>query len=101
MLGILDRKSEYDSPLLQIRSAPEHLLEIVREKDIVSQDEADVFPADKFFADDKGLGDPVRLRLLGIFEPEAEPRAIAKEVLKLRDRFGGRNDQDLPDPGHH
>ena len=47
------------------------------EEDVVPQNQRDRIPADKLAAEDEGLRQPFRLRLLDIAELEAKLRAVA------------------------
>ena len=70
-------------------------------EDIVSQDHADAVIADEFLADDEGLREAVRRRLLGVCEADAVVRAVAQQAPEGREVCRSRDDQNVPDAGLH
>ena len=70
-------------------------------EDVVAQYEADVVAADKFFADDEGLGKAVWAGLYGVLQADAEVAAVAEQAAEGGVVFGGGDDEDVADAGEH
>ena len=68
---------------------------------IVAEHEARGRAGEEIRADEKGLREAVRLRLLGVGNLEAELRAVAEEPAELRQIVRRRDDEDFPDVGQH
>ena len=95
-LGIADLVAENArAPLEGERSAIEVEFSV---ENVVAQDERRAGVAEKFRADEEGLGDSFRLWLRGVFDPDPEPGAIAEIILEHRQVFRGGNDQHSRNP---
>ncbi len=70
-------------------------------EDVVAQDEGDALVADEVGADEERLREAFRARLRGVGHRDAEVRPIPQQPLELRLVLRRRDDQDLPDAGHH
>ena len=77
------------------------LCERLAVEDVVAQHEADVIAADKFFADDEGLGKPVWAGLHGVLQADAEVRTVAEQAAEGGVVFGRGDDEDVADAGKH
>ena len=80
---------------------PEHVGKSVAVKDIVAQDQRDVFAVDEASPDDEGLRQPLGLRLFGISDREAPLRAVAQQTCEAGQFRRGRDDQNIPDARQH
>ncbi len=70
-------------------------------ENVVAQNQRRAGAAEKIGADEKRLRDPFRLRLGRVFDPDAEPRAVAEIILQHRQIFWRGNDQHLAQPAEH
>gem|GEM_PF-2588345 len=70
-------------------------------EDVVAQYETDVVAADKFFADDEGLGKAVWAGLYGVLQADAKVAAVAEQAAEGGVVFGGGDDEDVADAGQH
>ena len=70
-------------------------------EDVVAEHQADAVAADKFFADDKGLGKAVGAGLLGVCDMDAEAATVAEQAAEGGVVFGGGDDEDVADAGEH
>ena len=70
-------------------------------EDVVAQYQTYVVAADKFFADDQGLGETVGAGLDGVADAHAEAAAVAEQADEGGVVFGGGNDEDVADAGEH
>ena len=100
-LGVLHRVAEQDAAVELAHGLLEAAREALAVEDVVAEHQRHVVVADEVRADDEGLGQPVRARLLGVGEREAELVAVAEQLAEVRQVGGGGDDQDLPDPGQH
>src|SRR5206468_9060327 len=70
-------------------------------ENVVAQNERGAGVADEFCADQKRLGDPFRLRLLGVFDSNAELGAIAQVILQHRQILWSRDHKHLAQATKH
>ena len=68
-------------------------------KDVVPEDQAGAIVSDELLADDEGLGQAVRRRLLGVLETDAIVRTVPEQAAEARQVLRCRNNQNLPDAG--
>src|SRR5947208_2478111 len=64
-------------------------------ENIIAENKRRARVADEFCADQKSLGDPLRLRLFGIFDSNPKLATIAQIIAKHRQILRCGNDQDL------
>jgi hypothetical protein len=60
-----------------------------------------VIVADEFLADVKRLSQSLGLRLLRVFDPHAEPRAVAEEAFEARGVVRRGDDEHFANAGEH
>ena len=70
-------------------------------EDVVAEDEGDGLVADEVGADEERLGQALGLRLDGVADLDADLGPVAEQPLEAGLVLGGRDDQDLADPGIH
>ncbi|MDT4860111.1 hypothetical protein FQZ97_946540 [compost metagenome] len=70
-------------------------------EDVVAKNQAYGVFANELFANQKGLGQAVRRRLLRIAEFDAELAAVAQQVAVLGQVVRGGDDENLADAGQH
>ena len=103
-LGVLDAVAE-DGGLGLLLGGADGLAEYSREpgtvEDVVAEDQADRILSDELLPDQKGLGQSVGRGLLGVAHPHAEIGPVAQQALESREVRGGRDQQDVADPGQH
>src|SRR5204862_6278814 len=64
-------------------------------KNVIAKNERCARVTDKFCADQKSLGDPFRLRLLGVLDANTELCTVAQIIFEYRQIFRRGNDQNL------
>ena len=70
-------------------------------ENIVAECERGAIAADEVAADDERLRQPLRLRLDGVFDGQAQAGAVAEKTLEQILLVRRRNDQHIPDSGKH
>ena len=70
-------------------------------EDVVAEDQRRRRSGDEIRADDIGLGEPLRARLLCIGQGQAPARSVAEQMAEPRQVLRRRNDQDFADPREH
>jgi hypothetical protein len=68
---------------------------------IVAEDERDPIAANELPSQDEGVGEPDRLLLHDVLQPEAPGRAVAEQALIERQVLARRDQQDLPNSREH
>ena len=68
---------------------------------VVAERQGAGLAGDPVAADQEGLGDAVRSRLLGVGEAHAEPLAVAQQAAELRQVLRRGDHQDVADAGQH
>src|SRR3546814_17185622 len=67
--------------------------EVLTIKNVVAQDQTAGVFADEFFADDEGLCQAVRARLLGVGQLDAVQAAVTQQLAEARQVFRGGDNQ--------
>ena len=75
--------------------------EAVAVEDVVAQHQAGGIVADELLADEEGLRESVRRRLLRVFEAHAVVGAVAQQAPEAGQVLGRADDEDLPDARQH
>ena len=75
--------------------------QLVPVKKIVAEDQRGGRVADVVGPDQKGLGEAVRARLLGVRERQAELGAVAQQAAEEREVLRGGDEENLADAGEH
>ena len=68
---------------------------------VVAERQGAGLAGDPVAADQEGLGDAVRSRLLGVGKAHAEPLAVAQQAAELRQILRRGDHQDVADAGQH
>src|SRR5690606_764114 len=100
-LWIFNHVAENRSTRFPCGSALELVGEVLAVEDVVAQNQAYPVIADEFFADDKSLGQAVRIGLNGITEPNTKLFSGAQKPLILGKVIRCRNDQHFADTCQH
>ena len=77
------------------------LAELRAVKEVVAEHQRGLGAVEELLADEEGLRQSLGLRLLGVFEPQAELRSIAEELLESGQVVRRGDDEDVPDVREH
>src|SRR4051794_24155565 len=93
-LRVVDRVHEDGGANLATNRFPKTILQAVAKEQIVAQHECTALVCDEPLSDEKSLGKPTRLGLLGVVQSNAPARTVAEQMLKQRGIAGRGDDQD-------
>ena len=100
-LGVGDMIGEDRRALLARDCGFALLLQLVAVEDVVAQHQCAGATLQKLFADQEGLRETARIRLLRIFQIDAENRTVSQHIAEMRQVMRGGNDQDVLQSRQH
>ncbi|MOA19050.1 hypothetical protein D3C78_1394030 [compost metagenome] len=76
-------------------------LQVVAIKNVVTQHQRAVIATNKLFAQNKGLGQPIRARLYLVLQVQSPLAAISQQLLETGGVLRCADDEDVADPRQH
>ena len=92
---------KHAAALLAGHGTAEQVLEVVAVIDVVAQYQGRQVVADKVFANQKGLGQPVRRGLHGVTDIQPPAPTVAEQLFEARGVLRGGDDQNVANARQH